>query len=76
MRIEVHLATVLNTIQVSAHGADGGLGNDDCPGVQLSSLYAGQGAHWDRHRRLLVYVGRNGHSPGAATSGPPRIGHL
>ena len=39
-------------------------------------LYAGQSAHWDRHRRLLVDVGGNGHSAGAATPGPPRTGHL
>ena len=30
----------------------------------------------DSHRRLLVDVGGNGHSAGAATPGPPRTGHL
>jgi predicted MFS family arabinose efflux permease len=53
-----------------AHGVDGGLRIDDCPGVQFPGLYAGQSAHRDRHRRLLVDVGGNGHSAGAATPGP------
>ncbi len=44
-------------------------------GVQFPGLYAGQSAHWDRHRRLLVDVGGNGHSAGAATP-VPRTGHL
>lgn len=52
------------------------LWGDYCPGVQFPGLYAGQSAHWDRHRRLLVDVGGNGHSAGAATPGPPRTGHL
>ncbi len=53
-----------------AHGVDGSLWGDYCPGVQFPGLYAGQSAHWDRHRRLLVDVGGNGHSAGAATPGP------
>ncbi|STT86121.1 putative MFS-family transport protein [Klebsiella pneumoniae] len=59
-----------------AHGGDGGLWSDYCPGVQFPGLYAGQSAHRDRHRRLLVDVGGNGHSACAATLGPPRTGHL
>ncbi len=53
-----------------AHGVDGSLWGDYCPGVQFPGLYAGQSAHWDRHRRLLVDVGGNGHSAGAATPVP------
>ncbi len=40
-----------------AHGVDGSLWGD-CPGVQFPGLYAGQSAHWDRHR-VSVDVGGN-----------------